>query len=128
MNRLLIIFSCSIVSTDPLRNFLTYSIVQNSNTYFTSLYKDNQTLCYPIAHHDGQYFIDNKGLSKLIDEDRIVFKYKNNPNGSVDNIAGILSQNKRVLGLMPHPERAINKDIGDTSGIKLFKSILQGIS
>ncbi len=103
-------------------------IVQNSNTDFTSLYKNNQTLSYPIAHHDGRYFIDQKGLSKLIEEDRIAFKYKNNPNGSIDNIAGIFSENKRVLGLMPHPERAIDKDIGGTSGKNLFKSILQSIS
>ena len=103
-------------------------IVQNSNTDFTRLYKNYQTLNYPIAHHDGQYFIDQNGLSKLIGEDRIAFKYKNNPNGSIDNIAGIFSENKRVLGLMPHPERAIHKDIGGTSGKKLFRSILQSIS
>ena len=103
-------------------------IVQNSNTDFTRLYKNYQTLNYPIAHHDGQYFIDQNGLSKLIEEDRIAFKYKNNPNGSIDNIAGIFSENKRVLGLMPHPERAIDKDIGGTSGKKLFRSILQSIS
>ena len=103
-------------------------IVQNSNTDFTRLYKNYQTLNYPIAHHDGQYFIDQNGLSKLIEEDRIAFKYKNNPNGSIDNIAGIFSENKRVLGLMPHPERAIHKDIGGTSGKKLFRSILQSIS
>ena len=103
-------------------------IVQNSNTDFTRLYKNYQTLNYPIAHHDGQYFIDQNGLSKLIEEDRIAFKYKNNPNGSIDNIAGIFSENKGVLGLMPHPERAIDKDIGGTSGKKLFKSILQSIS
>ena len=60
-----------------------------------------------------------------MDESRIAFKYKNNPNGSIENIAGIFSENKRVLGLMPHPERAVNKDIGSTSGKKLFKSILQ---
>ena len=103
-------------------------IVQNSNTDFTRLYKNYQTLNYPIAHHDGQYFIDQNGLSKLIEEDRIAFKYKNNPNGSIDSIAGIFSENKRVLGLMPHPERAIDKDIGGTSGKKLFMSILQSIS
>ena len=100
-------------------------IVQNSNTDFTRLYKNYQTLNYPIAHHDGQYFIDQNGLSKLIEEDRIAFKYKNNPNGSIDNIAGIFSENKRVLGLMPHPERAIDKDVGGTSGKKLFKSNLR---
>ena len=103
-------------------------IVQNSNTDFTRLYKNYQTLNYPIAHHDGQYFIDQNGLSKLIEGDRIAFKYKNNPNGSIDNIAGIFSENKRVLGLMPHPERAIDKDVGGTSGKKLFKSVLQSIS
>ena len=103
-------------------------IVQNSNTDFTRLYKNYQTLNYPIAHHDGQYFIDQNGLSKLIEEDRIAFKYKNNPNGSIDNIAGIFSENKRVLGLMPHPERAIDEDIGGISGKKLFRSILQSIS
>ena len=103
-------------------------IVQNSNTDFTRLYKNYQTLNYPIAHHDGQYFIDQNGLSKLIEEDRIAFKYKNNPNGSIDNIAGIFSENKRVLGLMPHPERAVDEDIGGISGKKLFRSILQSIS
>ena len=102
-------------------------IVQNSNTAFTSLYKECQDLCIPIAHHDGQYFIEENGLSKLIDNNRIAFQYKNNPNGSINNIAGVFSENKRVLGLMPHPERAVDENIGSTSGLKLFKSILENI-
>lgn len=88
----------------------------------------NEEVLFPIAHQDGSYFIEKAGLKKLKDKDQIAFKYVENPNGSVGDIAGIFSENKRVLGLMPHPERssdAINNST--TDGLSLFKSIKENL-
>ena len=72
-----------------------------------------QNIIFPIAHNDGNYFCDDETLKTLFDNGRVPFTYAVNPNGSVANIASILSKNKRVLGLMPHPERMVIKDGGD---------------
>ncbi|MBS0564225.1 MAG: phosphoribosylformylglycinamidine synthase subunit PurQ, partial [Proteobacteria bacterium] len=77
----------------------------------------------PIAHHDGNYTIDPEGLARLKGEDRIAFTYIDNPNGATGAIAGILSTNRRVLGLMPHPERAVEAEQGGTDGSVLFRSL-----
>ena len=83
--------------------------VCNSNTSFSKLYNENEKVNFPIAHHDGNYFVNNETKKMIYDNNQIAFKYhKNNPNGSVDNIAGIYSQNHRILGLMPHPEKKSN--------------------
>ena len=80
-------------------------LVENSDSIFTSNYHFGQEINLPIAHHDGNYIADAETISELEDNGRVVFKYLENPNGSINNIAGILSKNKRVLGMMPHPER-----------------------
>ena len=77
-----------------------------------------------MAHHDGNYTIDDAGLKTLQDQDRIAFTYADNPNGSVADIAGVLSENRRVLGMMPHPERAIDAGHGGTDGQALFRGLL----
>ena len=97
--------------------------VCNSNKTFTKLYNENEMVNFPIAHHDGNYFVDPETKKNIDDNNQIAFKYhKNNPNGSIDNIAGVYSQNHRILGLMPHPERRVSSDIG-LDGERLFKSL-----
>ena len=91
---------------------------------FTSAYAAGQVLSIPIAHHDGNYTIDDDGLARLKGEDRIAFTYVDNPNGSVADIAGVLSENRRVLGMMPHPERAVDPLTGGTDGAGLFRALL----
>ncbi len=91
---------------------------------FTSAYARGELLSIPIAHHDGNYAIDAEGLARLEAEDRIAFTYAENPNGSTADIAGVLSSNRRVLGMMPHPERAVDGLTGGTDGQGLFRSLL----
>ena len=98
----------------------------NNKTLFTSGFKNKATISIPIAHHDGNYFLTDKELQELEQNERIIFKYENNPNGSIGDIAGVCSENKRVIGMMPHPERAIDKDLGSVSGLTIFKSIIAG--
>jgi phosphoribosylformylglycinamidine synthase len=82
----------------------------------------------PIAHHDGNYTIDAEGLAQLKAEDRIAFTYGQNPNGAMADIAGVLSQNRRVLGMMPHPERANDPVLGGTDGAGLFAGLMRGMA
>ena len=77
----------------------------------------------PIAHHDGNYYADEATVQALKDQDRIAFTYVDNPNGSVADIAGILSENRRVLGMMPHPERAADDGHGGTDGAAMFRAL-----
>ena len=78
----------------------------------------------PVAHHDGNYFADDETLDRLEGEGRVAFRYKDNVNGSARSIAGVLSENGRVLGMMPHPERAIDPAHGGTDGLALFQSVI----
>jgi phosphoribosylformylglycinamidine synthase len=79
----------------------------------------------PIAHHDGCYLLDSPGLARLQDQDGIAYRYTNNPNGSVDDIAGVYNETKTVLGLMPHPERAVDPDLGlGTDGRRVIEHFL----
>ena len=107
--------------------------VENENTPFTNLSKKGQVLKIPIAHSDGNYFIPEEGLRKLKENDQIVFRYcdeggsvtpEANPNGSLENIAGICNQTKNVLGMMPHPERASETILGSDDGKYIFQSIV----
>ncbi|MGE3289860.1 MAG: phosphoribosylformylglycinamidine synthase subunit PurQ [Geminicoccaceae bacterium] len=82
----------------------------------------------PVAHHDGNYVIDRDGLARLEDEDRIAFRYRDNPNGSTADIAGVLGSRRNVLGLMPHPERAIEPLLGGTDGLPMFRSLLESLA
>ncbi len=107
--------------------------VENENTPFTHLSKKGQVLRIPIAHTDGNYFIPEDGLKQLLENDQIVFRYCDekgniaqtaNPNGSLDNIAGICNRTKTILGMMPHPERASEIILGSDDGRYVFQSIV----
>lgn len=102
--------------------------VESANSAFTALYGKGEVIEVPIAHHDGNYTVDSDELKRLREEDRIAFTYVGNPNGSMDNIAGVLSENRRVLGMMPHPERAADAAHGSTDGAKLFASLMGGMA
>lgn len=95
----------------------------NTKSEFTQGYKGWENIVFPIAHHDGCYFADAHTLDTLEGEDRVAFKYAGNPNGSERDIAGILSPNGRVLGMMPHPERAIGDHEGGSDGRSLFEGV-----
>lgn len=97
--------------------------VATAESPFTQGYRRGEAVVFPIAHHDGNYLADPATLARLEDEDRVAFRYAANPNGSADSIAGILSRNRRVLGLMPHPERAIDSVHGGTDGARLFAGL-----
>ena len=97
--------------------------VETSQSVFTEGYNAGDTVDVPIAHHDGNYYADAETLQRLQGEDRIAFRYTDNPNGSLSDIAGILSVNRRVLGMMPHPERAADMRHGGTDGAALFRAL-----
>ncbi|MCV6824584.1 MULTISPECIES: phosphoribosylformylglycinamidine synthase subunit PurQ [Halocynthiibacter] len=100
-------------------------VVQNAETAYTRGYEQGQVINIPIAHHDGNYTADPDTLAKLKDEGRVAFTYGENPNGSADDIAGVLSANKRVLGMMPHPERAFEDAHGNSDGQAFFRSLVE---
>lgn len=109
-----------------------YLRAENIDNPFAKNYKKNQVIKIPIAHADGNYFAPAELLKKLEDEGNIVFRYvdqggnvtdDSNPNGSLLNIAGIINDKKNVLGMMPHPERAIEEDMGYGDGVALFKAL-----
>ena len=104
--------------------------VENADTLFTSQYERGQLLRIPIAHGDGRYTIDTDGLERLRDRDQIVFRFADevNPNGAMDNIAGIVNEAGNVLGMMPHPERAVDPLLGSIDGLPLFQSLLARVS
>jgi phosphoribosylformylglycinamidine synthase len=99
--------------------------VETENSVFTSGYRAGDTLRIPVAHHDGNYVVDTSLAARLVDEDRVAFRYSAPLNGSVDNIAGVLSENRRVLGMMPHPERAIDALHGRTDGQAMFRALVE---
>ncbi|HHL42264.1 MAG TPA: phosphoribosylformylglycinamidine synthase subunit PurQ [Hellea balneolensis] len=101
--------------------------IANHNTMFTKAYKDTTEITVPIAHFDGNYFADKDTLNRLKKSGRIVFKYVDNPNGSALDIAGICNEAGNVLGMMPHPERAVDPLSGGTDGVALFKSVLESL-
>jgi phosphoribosylformylglycinamidine synthase I len=94
---------------------------------FTASYGDGP-IRLPVAHHDGNYVIDEAGLARLQDEDRIALRYVDNPNGSTADIAGVLGPLRNVLGLMPHPERAIAPELGGSDGLPMFRSLLEALA
>ncbi|MED0659470.1 phosphoribosylformylglycinamidine synthase subunit PurQ [Bacillus smithii] len=99
--------------------------VENNETMFTNGYELGETIRIPIAHGEGNYYCDDKTLETLKLNKQIVFTYQNNPNGSVADIAGIINEKGNVLGMMPHPERAVNELLGSSDGLKLFQSIVK---
>ncbi|GHB01511.1 phosphoribosylformylglycinamidine synthase subunit PurQ [Algimonas arctica] len=96
----------------------------NAQTRFTKLYDAKHEIDIPVAHHDGNYFADDDTLRRIEGSGQVVFRYVDNPNGSRGDIAGIINQAGNVLGMMPHPERAIDPLHGGTDGSNIFKSIL----
>ncbi len=99
--------------------------VENNQTMFTTEYEQGERITIPIAHGEGNYYCDEETLQKLIENNQIVFTYENNPNGSLRDIAGIINERGNVLGMMPHPERAVSELLGSADGLKLFKSIVK---
>ncbi|MCY4315925.1 MAG: phosphoribosylformylglycinamidine synthase subunit PurQ [Roseovarius sp.] len=97
--------------------------IENCNSVFTSGYGAGSVVTMPIAHQDGNYYADDNTVSRLAGEDRVAFRYVDNPNGSRDGIAGVLSENRRVLGMMPHPERMAEPMHGNTGGRRLFQNL-----
>lgn len=97
--------------------------VQTTDSLFTSGYKPLQDIDIPVAHHDGNYQADEATLDRLEGEGRVAFTYAENLNGSARSIAGILSENRRVLGMMPHPERACDPAHGSTDGAAMFAAL-----
>ena len=101
--------------------------VENAQSAFTSRYAAGETIRYPVAHHDGNYFADDATLDRLEGEGRIALRYAENINGSARNIAGILNDTGNVLGMMPHPERVIEPAHGSTDGKRLFDGLVEGL-
>ena len=99
--------------------------VLNTTSIFTHRYTHEEPISIPIAHHEGNYFASSEDLKKLKDGDRIAFKYIDNPNGALEDIAGILSENHRVLGMMPHPERHTENVHGCQDGYPFFEGLFQ---
>ena len=99
--------------------------VLNTTSIFTHRYVHEEPISIPIAHHEGNYFASSEDLKKLKDGDRIAFKYIDNPNGALEDIAGILSENHRVLGMMPHPERHTENVHGCQDGHPFFEGLFQ---
>ncbi|MFA5233903.1 MAG: phosphoribosylformylglycinamidine synthase I [Sulfurimonas sp.] len=108
----------------------TLKVVNNDNIFLKELNKDD-VLNVPIAHHDGNYYIDEDGLKELYANNQVLLKYcdekgnEKNPNGSVDSIAGICNKEKNVFGLMPHPERAMEKILGSDDGVKMLQGFFK---
>jgi phosphoribosylformylglycinamidine synthase len=110
-----------------------YVRVENSDTPFTNACREGDVLCIPIGHMEGNYFCDHSTLAELKRENRIVFRYSTpagevtpeaNPNGSLENIAGICNAGRNVVGMMPHPERSAEPELGCIDGFKIFQSLV----
>ena len=108
----------------------------NNNSKFTNLYKKDQIIKIPISHGEGNYQADKNTINKLEEENRVIFRYssrsgdtseKYNPNGSINNIAGIINDAGNILGMMPHPEKACEKFIGSDDGLGIFSSIISSM-
>jgi phosphoribosylformylglycinamidine synthase len=102
--------------------------VETTDTPFTNQASKGQILTFPIAHGEGRYTADEATLDELEAEDRVVFRYVDNPNGSLRDIAGICNRERNVLGMMPHPERATDGLMGSTDGLTVFRSMLSAFA
>lgn len=114
-----------------------YMRVESNQTIFTNGYQAHQVIRVPVAHHDGSYFTDTQTLSRIIDGDQVAFRYcsaagetceEANPNGSIDNIAGVFNRGRTVLGMMPHPENVTDDVLGPTDGRALFDGLVAALS
>ena len=113
------------------QNFICRTVplkVENSTSLFTAGFASGQTIDIPVAHHDGNYFADEDTLDRLEGEGRVAFRYAENCNGSRRDIAGVLNAAGNVLGMMPHPERAVDPAHGGTDGLALFENALRSLA
>ena len=104
--------------------FVTLS-VENTDSPFTKKAKKGELLRIPVAHGEGNYFADEATIAELNKNGQVLLRYVDNPNGSLENIAGICNKKRNVFGLMPHPERASEAALGSVDGLRIFDSILQ---
>ena len=102
--------------------------VENSQSIFTSAYRSGEEISIPVAHHDGNYQADAETLDRLESEGRVAFRYTGEVNGSARSIAGIINAQRNVLGMMPHPERALEAAHGNTDGRRLFEGLLEAVA
>jgi phosphoribosylformylglycinamidine synthase I len=104
--------------------------VEESQSSFTRAYKKGEHVRFPVAHGEGNYYADEETLDRLEGENRVAFRYlvNENPNGAARNIAGILNEKRNVLGMMPHPERACDSQLGSTTGRPLFESLVRSLA
>ena len=98
--------------------------VESADSPFTRKTRKGELLRIPVAHGEGNYFADAATIAELNKNSQVLVRYVDNPNGSIENIAGICNKNRNVFGLMPHPERASERELGSVDGLKIFKSIL----
>lgn len=98
--------------------------IVNNQTPFTNLYEENEDVIYPVAHGEGHYYCTDAMYKDLEANNQIILKYNDNPNGSYNDIAGIVNEQGNVCGMMPHPERAIESILGTDSGVKLFEAMV----
>ncbi len=114
----------------------SYILPQTNKSYATSLLQGDKPMKIPIAHGEGRYYANDYVLNELNDNDQVLFRYcdrfgnitkEANPNGSVENIAGICNKQRNVIGMMPHPERAADKELLNTNGRAIFESIFEGL-
>jgi phosphoribosylformylglycinamidine synthase len=113
------------------QNFVCKNVrlrVETSQSLFTAGYEAGQEITIPVAHHDGNYFADEATLDRLENEGRVAFRYLDDTNGSQRAIAGVLNEAGNVLGMMPHPERAVDPAHGGTDGLALFESALNALA
>ena len=102
--------------------------VENTQSIFTAGYDAGQEISIPVAHHDGNFFADNETLDRIEGDGRVAFRYMENCNGSQRDIAGVLNAAGNVLGMMPHPERAVDAAHGGTDGLALFESAIRSLA
>ncbi|MDG6078724.1 phosphoribosylformylglycinamidine synthase subunit PurQ [Erythrobacter litoralis] len=113
------------------QNFICRTVdlrVENTASLFTAGYKAGGTIRIPVAHHDGNYFADTETLERIEGEGRVAFRYVANANGSQRDIAGVLNAAGNVLGMMPHPERAVDPAHGGTDGLRLFENAVKALA
>ncbi|MGE0182761.1 MAG: phosphoribosylformylglycinamidine synthase subunit PurQ [Parvularculaceae bacterium] len=111
-------------------NFVCRSVtlkVENNQSMFSSAFSKGQSVNFPVAHHDGNFFADSETLDRLESEGRVVFRYVDNPNGSARDIAGIVNDSGNILGMMPHPERVISPLLGGVDGAAFFKGLVDAV-
>ncbi|MCK5446021.1 MAG: phosphoribosylformylglycinamidine synthase subunit PurQ [Rhodospirillaceae bacterium] len=103
-------------------------MVERADTAFTNGYEVCDVIRVPVAHHDGNFFADEETLNRIEGEGQVAFRYVDNPNGSLNSIAGILNEKGNVLGMMPHPERLVDEQLGGTDGKPMFDALIKAVA